>query len=103
MRYIVTTTEFEFHERVYIIDAEDAQEALAAVHRDDTKPLIDSIARKKVIDPSVELLVDHPSYIMIRKAAGIATGEKRTSLQRAGHSRHVLLKGNYNGEGESSL
>lgn len=67
MRYIITTTEFEFHERVYIIEAENVDKALAEIYKSDTKPFMDSITRKKVIQPIVELLIDHPSYLLLKK------------------------------------
>lgn len=103
MRYVITTTEFEFHERVYIIEAENAQGALDAVQRDDTEPLMDSIFKKKVINPSVEPLVENPSYMLFRKSAGIAAGENGTSHHCAGRAGHLKLPGGCNREGETPL
>lgn len=77
MRYIVTTTEFEFYERVYIIDAADEHEALAALHRDDTCPIISSRARRKIFDPTVEPLKNHPSYAIVKEALRSAPDKDR--------------------------
>lgn len=79
MRHIVTTTEFEFHERVYIIEAEDYQSALEALQGDDVKPLIDSITRRKIINPEVEPMAGHPSYAIAAEAAR-AAAKKESSL-----------------------
>ncbi len=75
MRFIITTRELEFHERVYIVDAEHEQEALSAVHRNDTRPLISSMVRRRIFDPTIEPLASHPSMVMLRESLAIA-GER---------------------------
>ncbi len=77
MRFIVTTTEFEFHEKVYIVDAEDDREALALVRRDSTAPLIDSLAKRTIIDPVTEPLREHPSYVIVKEATRAGTRNMR--------------------------
>lgn len=68
MRYIVTTRELVLYERVYIIDAESKEKALESVQTNSSKPIIDSIERRKIFDPSVESLSEHPSYLVCRNA-----------------------------------
>lgn len=85
MRYIVTATEFEFHERVYIVDAVDEREALSLVRRDAASPLIDALTRRKIIDPVAEPLTEHPSYVIVRDAAWAGNRNTPAVPARNGH------------------